>query len=514
MRRVKTALFLITLLLFNSVFTSGVNAVEKEERKWQDESIYFLMVDRFSNGDNSNDYQVNTQDPSAYHGGDFKGIQNRLDYIEEMGFTAIWLTPVFQNEEGGYHGYWIEDFYNTEDHFGTMDEFKDLVNAAHDRDIKVILDFVVNHTGPNHPWVDDPEKEDWYHEEQPIMNNNDPEQLENGWIYGLPDLNTENPEVREYLFDAAKWWIEETDIDGYRLDTVKHVPVDFWEGFSQEVKSVKDDFYLLGEVYDTDIRKIAEYADTGIDGFVDFPLAEQMRGSFQNVDQDTSRLFNYWEYNQQFFPDPYVMGTFIDNHDMSRFTYLAVENNMLPVTRWELATAFMFTVPGIPIMYYGSEIALNGGEDPDNRQLMNFNLDEDLKNYIGEVGRLRQELPALTRGTLEVLHNDDGMLVYKREYEDETAVIAINNTSQTQTVTLNTEQLSENNELRGLLNGDLVREDDNKYTIVLDREVAEIYALTGKSSFNYGLLAGIAAVWVFFIGMFIFMAKRGKKRTK
>ncbi|TFD99272.1 alpha-amylase family glycosyl hydrolase [Jeotgalibacillus salarius] len=513
MRRV-SALLLITILLFNSAFSSEAGAVEKEERMWQDESIYFLMVDRFLNGDTSNDFTVNTQDPLAYHGGDFQGIMNELDHIEEMGFTAIWLTPIFSNEEDGYHGYWIDDFYETEEHFGTIEEFKALVDEAHDRGLKVILDFVVNHTAPTHPWISDSEREDWYHEEQPIRDNNDPEQLENGWIYGLPDLNTENPEVREYLFDAAKWWIEETDIDGYRLDTVKHVPAEFWTEFSSEVKSVKDDFYLIGEVYDTDIRKIAEYADTGIDGFVDFPLAEQMRNAFQTVDQSTSRLFNYWDYNQQFFDNPYVMGNFIDNHDMSRFTRLAADNNMFPGTRWELATVFMFTVPGIPIMYYGSEIALDGGEDPDNRRLMDFNVDEELKEFIGNVGELRQDLPSLTRGTLNVLHNDAGMLLYEREYEDEKTVIAINNTSETQTIDLPVSDYRDGSELRGLLNGDLVREENGHFRIILDREVAEIYVVAEETGINYGFLALIAAVWIFFIGLFIFMRKKGNRKSK
>ncbi|WP_404408666.1 alpha-amylase family glycosyl hydrolase [Jeotgalibacillus malaysiensis] len=513
MRRV-SALLLITILLFNSAFLNAAGAVEKEERMWQDESIYFLMVDRFLNGDTSNDFTVDTQDPLAYHGGDFQGVINELDHIEDMGFTAIWLTPIFSNEENGYHGYWIDDFYETEEHFGTIEEFKTLVDEAHDRDIKVILDFVVNHTAPTHPWMSDPEREAWYHEEQPIRDNNDPEQLENGWIYGLPDLNTENPEVREYLFDAAKWWIEETDIDGYRLDTVKHVPAEFWTEFSSEVKSVKEDFYLIGEVYDTDVRKIAEYADTGIDGFVDFPLAEQMRTAFQTVDESTDRLFNYWDYNQQFFDNPYLMGNFIDNHDMTRFTRLAAENNMFPGTRWELATVFMFTVPGIPIMYYGSEIALDGGEDPDNRRLMDFNVDEELKDYIADVGELRQQLPSLTRGTLNVLYNEDGMLVYEREYEDETSVIAINNTSATQTVDLPLSEFRGDSELRGLLGGDLVRPENDQFRIILDREVAEIYVVAEETGINYGFLALIAAVWIFFIGLFIFMKKKGNRKSK
>ncbi|WP_041088356.1 alpha-amylase family glycosyl hydrolase [Jeotgalibacillus soli] len=512
MRRVNGALFLITILLFNSVFATSAGAVEKEERKWQDETIYFLMVDRFANGNFLNDDNVNTQDPLAYHGGDFQGIIDRLDHIEEMGFTTIWMTPVFKNDDWGYHGYWINDFYETNENFGTIEEFKKLVDEAHKRDIKIILDFVVNHTGPNHPWVNDPEKEDWYHEEQEILDNNNQEQIQNGWIYGLPDLNTENPEVKTYLFDAAKWWIKETDIDGYRLDTVKHVPEEFWEEFSAEVKSVKEDFYLIGEVYDTDIRNIAAYADTGIDGFVDFPLAEQMRSTFQDVDLNSSRLFSYWDYNQQFFNNPYLMGNFIDNHDMSRFTRLSVENNMFPGTRWQLALTFMYTVPGIPIMYYGTEIALDGGEDPDNRRLMNFNEDEELKNFISDLGRLRQDLPALTRGTLEVLHNENGLLVYKREYKEETIVIAINNTSQTQSFSISNEELRENAELRGLLAGDLVRENSGDFQIVIEREEAEIYALADKTGINYGLISAIAAVWISFFILLYIMRKRSKNK--
>src|SRR5574342_229443 len=236
----KTILMFITFLLFSSLPAKA--AVKKENRLWQDESFYSIMIDRFNNGDITNDVDVNAKDPLAYHGGDFQGIIDRLDYIKDMGFTAIWLTPVFDNVDKGYHGYWINDFYKTEEHFGSVDKFKELVKEAHKRDIKIILDFVVNHVAPDHEWVNDPAKKNWFHEKQDIIDWNDQNQMENNWLYGLPDLAQENPETRKYLLDAAKWWIEETDIDGYRLDTVRHVPVDFWSEFSKEVKSVKKDF--------------------------------------------------------------------------------------------------------------------------------------------------------------------------------------------------------------------------------------------------------------------------------
>lgn len=502
---------LIPFLLFSAL---PVGAAEKEGRKWQDETIYFLMVDRFNNGDNSNDFKVDANDPKAYHGGDFQGIIDQLDYIKDMGFTAIWMTPVFDNADKGYHGYWIKDFYQTEEHFGSLDEFKQLVKEAHKRDLKIILDFVVNHVAPDHEWVNDPAKQDWFHKKQEILDWNDQAQLENNWIYGLPDLAQENPETRKYLLDAAKWWIEETDIDGYRLDTVRHVPVEFWSDFSKEVKSVKDDFYLIGEVWSEDPNYIAEYDKAGIDGFVDFPLNEQLRTAFEKPDQTLDWLFTTAERNKATYENPELMGNFIDNHDMVRFTRKAVQNGQHPGTRWKMALTYMYTAPGIPIVYYGSEIALDGGEDPDNRRQMSFRADKELIEYVTKLGELRSDLPSLRRGDLEVLYEKQGMAVFKRSYQDETAVIAINNTSNTQQVTLTSEQIEDKKELRGLLADDLVRSKDGKYNLALARESAEIYVLAEKTGLNIPYLVAMGAVYVAFFGFIFLLLKRRKKRNE
>ena len=511
MKRRVLSLILVPFLLF---YALPVGAVEKEERKWQDETIYFLMVDRFNDGDASNNKNVNTEDPKAYQGGDFQGVIDKLDYIKDMGFTAIWLTPIFENQPMGYHGYWITDFYKTEEHFGSMNTFKKLVEEAHKRDMKVVLDFVVNHVGPEHPWVSDPDKEDWFHEKQP-MNFNNEESLQNAWLYDLPDLNTENPEVKKYLFDAAKWWIEETDIDGYRLDTVRHVPQEFWREFSDEVKSVKDDFYLLGEVFDRDPQKIAEYNEVGIDGFVNVPQAEEMRSVFQKPDTSMERLFNFWKYNETYYDNPYLMGTFIDNHDMERFTRMLVQEKVFPGTRWKLALTYMYTTPGIPIVYYGSEIAMDGGNDPDNRRFMNFRADEELIDYISRLGELRQEYPALTRGDIEPLFDKDGMGIFKRTYKDQTVVIAINNTSETQTIQLTKDDLADNKELKGLIGDDLVRSDkEGNYHLVLDREEAEVYLLKNKSGLNYPYLFTLGGMYFLFLLFLYLVWKRGRSKKQ
>lgn len=144
-------LFMLLVLPFLLFYAWPVQAAEKEERTWQDEAIYFIMVDRFNNMDPTNDKGVNVNDPKGYFGGDLKGVTAKLDYIKEMGFTAIWLTPIFENMPGGYHGYWIKDFYRVDPHFGTLDDLKTLVKEAHKRHMKVILDFVANHVGYDHP---------------------------------------------------------------------------------------------------------------------------------------------------------------------------------------------------------------------------------------------------------------------------------------------------------------------------------------------------------------------------
>lgn len=507
--RKKWLLFCILLILSSLIAVRPVAAAD-QERQWQDETIYFIMIDRFANGDPANDFEVNTQDPYAFHGGDFQGIIDRLDYIKSLGFTAIWLTPIFDNSAKGYHGYWIVDFYNTEEHFGTIEEFKKLVEEAHRRDIKIIVDFVVNHTSPEHPWLEDEEKADWFHERKEIVNWDDPEQLETGWIYDLPDLAQENPEVADYLIEAAKWWITETDIDGYRLDTVKHVPVQFWERFAREVKSVKEDFYLLGEVWVEHPALIQPYLEAGLDGATDYPLYRTLLDTFVEPDHSLKSLFQSLERNAAIYEKPELMGKFIDNHDNPRFTYFVIGKDQNPELRWKQALTFMYTTPGIPIVYYGSEIALNGGNDPDNRRMMEFHTNVELVDFISRLGSIRNTYRSLTRGDMDVLYEEGGMAIYRRTYEEETTIIALNNTTEQQVVTISEDEIGANRELAGLLDDDLVRAEGGNYTFVLKPEHSEIYLVRSRTGLNYVTLFGSFGVVVAFI-IFVFLAKKRAK---
>ncbi|MGD6817681.1 alpha-amylase family glycosyl hydrolase [Metabacillus sp. 113a] len=502
---------LLCILLFLFVPYIPAAAAEEESSGWQDERIYFLMVDRFANGDPKNDLDADRANPSAYHGGDFKGITKKLDYIKDMGFTAIWLTPVFANEGQGYHGYWISDFRKTEEHFGTLEEFKNLVKEAHKRDMKVLLDFVVNHTGYQHEWLNDPEKKDWFHEKKDITNWENQDELENNWLYGLPDLKQDHPEAREYLLDTAKWWINETDIDGYRLDTVRHVPKDFWSEFAKEVKSVKKDFFLIGEVWSEDPAYLAEYESTGIDSFVDYPFYEEASEIFSKSGKSAGPLMDVWNRNEHYYESPYLLGTFLDNHDNIRFTRKALLNQEAPGIRWKLGLTYLLTAPGIPIVYYGSEIALDGAEDPDNRRMMEFRADKELITYVTKLNRIRDHETALVKGKMEKLYDQNGMTVFKRTYKDETVVVAINNTDQTAGATIPSGDLQTGRELRGYLNGGLVKEENNSYELVLDRETAEIYKLEEVSGPHWGLIGATVSVPALFLG-FLFSAGKRRKR--
>ena len=484
MNRKLVALLLIPFLLFGQ---ADAKALEKEERLWEDETIYHIIIDRFHNGNSKNDYKKNVHDPEEYNGGDFEGLTDKLDYIKDMGFTAISLSPVFENEDKGYHGYWVQDFYKTEEQFGTMKEFKKLVEEAHERDLKVLVEFVADQVGPNHEWTQDPSKEDWFTEDTM--------------------LNHENDEAASYLLEVAAWWIEETDIDGYTVNHLSRVPDAFWAEFNGTVKDQKEDFFVIGN--DPEGNAAADrYLELGFDSIVDRESIQPSRDAYSSFDASPAGAV---EKITELEAGPSAV-TVLDDIFMSRFTRDIVDNKQNPGARWKQAFVFLYTTPGIPSVLYGSEIALDGGEAPDNQRLMGFKADKELIDYITLLGDLRQELPALTRGSMEVLYDKDGMLVFKRSYKSETIVVAINNTSKTRTVTFTSDQLAEDKELRGLLAGDLVREKDGEFKLVIDREESEIYALAEKTGINMGFIAAIAAVWILF-AIFIFLVMKRSKRN-
>ncbi|MFZ5351543.1 MAG: alpha-amylase family glycosyl hydrolase [Bacillota bacterium] len=420
MRTALLIIIIIALVVFSSIcFTEGDGENTKSIN--QADVIYFIMTDRFENGDKSNDYGTNPYDLKARHGGDLQGIINKLEYIKSLGSTAIWITPVVSNDPGGYHGYWANDFYSVDKSLGDMNKLKELVSKAHEMDMKVILDLVVNHTGYKHPWVFSKEYEDWFHHYGTISQWNNQKEVENGDLAGLPDLAQENPEVKKYLVDMAKWWIKETGIDGFRLDTVRHVPVDFWEHFSEEIKKDYPDFYLLGEVWHYDQTYISNYQKAGIDGITDFPTYSAINDVFAKS-KNTSILKTAIK-TSGIYKNKYLMGTFIDNHDVMRFASSAVSDKEAKLKQ---ALTFQMTYTGIPILYYGTEIAMEGYADPENRKSMDWTKDSEVRDYLRKLTELRKSNPEFTHGDIEVLQSDDSCLIYSRSYNGKTSLVAFN----------------------------------------------------------------------------------------
>ncbi|RST59627.1 alpha-amylase family glycosyl hydrolase [Siminovitchia terrae] len=495
---------LIPFLLFSAAFSASAD--KKEERLWEDEIVYSLMVDRFNNGDNSNDEGVDYSDPvNKFQGGDFQGIIQKLDYLKDMGFTTIMLSPVFKNEKNGFHGEWVEDFYETDPHFGTIDELKELVDEAHKKDMKVMFEFVTTHVGQNHPWTKDPAKKDWFKKEAMVS--------DNSWLNGLPQLNLNAQEVQEYLIDAAKWWIEETGIDGYSLSGIDQAPLGFWEDFSAAVKEQNNRFYLAGTASGEVSEDLKKYQEAGIEGVIDSGLTKPLRDSYSTIDISSKSLMDVWEKNNGAYPEPHSLGALFDDRNSTRYTQDMVENKQYPGARWKLALFYLYTQPEVPIVFYGSEIAVNGDVPPDNVPLMNFRAEEELMEFIGRIGTIRQEHKALSRGNMELLYEKDGMIVFKREYEGETIVAAINNTTQDQTALIPAEKIGNNKELRGLFASDLVKSEKGEYRIVVDREMMEVYKLADKVGFNVPFIISIFSVFIVF-GLFMYFAwKRGKKRN-
>ncbi len=424
------------------------------DRRWCDEVLYFAMTDRFHNGDPNNDGDVDPSEPERFHGGDWKGITQKLDDLKDLGATALWISPVTKNDrdffgKDGFHGYWPQDFQKTEPSFGSMEDLKELIKEAHDRDMKVVIDLVLNHTGYNHPWTRDAEKlEENFHDPELTFH----QDMVKGSLFGLPDLAQEKPEVAKYLIDMAKFWVRETSCDGFRLDAIMHFPAEFQKQFVEEMKKeFGQDFFILGEAYTGPPERVAEFQKAGaMDSVYDFPLSEALRnvaGHNEKLNFFTRR-WRSWKLSDEFpgeayrvrtakpdarqlskifaddhhYPDPHQIVTLVENHDMPRFITAAGPDAK---AKFQQALAIEFSVRGIPLLYYGAEDGM-GLEEDDLRADKRHGADPEMRDYIKQLAQIRKESIALRRGEQEELHADKASYAFARRHSDETVVVAAN----------------------------------------------------------------------------------------
>jgi len=376
--------FLSFLLLSLFIFSSWSRTAEE----WKTRSIYQIVTDRFATSDGST---PECTDLLNYCGGTFKGIERNLDYIQGMGFNAIWISPIIENSEGGYHGYWYKNFYGINKNFGTEQDFHDLVKACHDRDIWVMVDVVPNHVTPVANNTDFSEivpfnDAKYYH--WPILPcrwvfDNQPDNhtaLELCWLWSLPDLDHENPEVSKLLLEWIHDFVQTYHIDGLRADAVRHVPKWFWKEFTKAAG-----VFVIGEVFKAETEFVAEYQDS-MDSLLNFPLQDRLYKSFHEG-ESMECLAEYFADAPKIWPDMTVIGNFIDNHDIPRYLF---ENDDIP--GFKASYGFAFSSVGIPSCYYGDEQAFKGGIDPENRETLWGHMDtnSDMYQFFKNLIQFRQ----------------------------------------------------------------------------------------------------------------------------
>ncbi len=428
--------------------------------------LYLILTDRFADGNLTNDgpeAASPADSPAAaaeraksrgWHGGDLPGITAHLDYLQALGVTAVWPTPVYQNHAAqAYHGYHSTDYYSVDPHYGTLTDLQALAAALHARGMKLVLDTVPNHVGPAHPWVRDEPAPDWFHgtlEHHLRGETNFPALIDphapardtlttlDGWFVDqLPDMNTDNPAVALYLRQNAVWWIEQTGADGLRIDTFAYVDRPFWQAFNGELKTLFPRLTEVGEVFDGRPQITSAFAegvtragvDTGLYTPFDFPTYMAAREVF-GKGEPMSKLADVLAADA-LYPHPERLVPFLGNHDTSRFAEVVPD----PAVQ-KLAFAYLLTTRGTPQIYAGDEIAMPGGGDPDNRRDFpggfpaahtttepssdafkaagRTQAQEELYRWIAGLATLRRHLPALACGQEQTLATGPDLLAYAR----------------------------------------------------------------------------------------------------
>lgn len=445
--------------------------------------LYLIMPDRFANGDESNDVVkemrekvVDRSNPSGRHGGDLKGIEKHLDYIYDLGITAIWLNPTLENdmEGGSYHGYATTDYYKVDRRFGTNEDFVSMVEKAHEKGLKVVMDMIFNHCGSEHFFFKDKPSHDWFNFQDnfvqtsyktmpqfdPYTSSYDMTMAVDGWfVESMPDLNQRNPHVAKYLTQNSIWWIEYGGIDGIRQDTHPYADFDMMSQWCKDVSTEYPAFNIVGETWlgnNVGISfwqkdsKIAHPRNSNLRTVMDFPLMDIMNKAFDEETTDWGQGFSrIHEYLAQdiIYANPMDLLIFLDNHDTDRF----YKNEELTndFNRYKQALAFLLTTRGIPELYYGTEILMYGNKGKGDgyiREDFPGGWNGDTKNAFVASGRTEKENrvfdytkkllnwrkgnDVIGKGSLLHFSPVNGVYVYQRKYEGKSVLVVMNGHSE------------------------------------------------------------------------------------
>lgn len=438
--------------------------------------MYLIMPDRFSNGDPSNDKIPGMKDPtfsrdSMYyrHGGDLQGVINHLDYVKDMGATAIWLNPVIENdmEKTSYHGYAFTDHYKVDPRFGGDSAYKRLINEMHKRGMKMVQDAVYNHVGTEHWFVLDPPTKDWLHQWpsftqtsykdqvlfDPYASKADLKKMSDGWfVRSMPDLNQDNPYVANFLIQHAIWTVEEYGIDGWRIDTYAYNDLEFMNRCNKALMDEYPKLTIFGETWVHGVPNQSFFVRNNYNipyksnqpGVTDFQtlwgIQETMTKDF-GWTEGVNRLYTTLAYDFVY-KDPMQNVVFLDNHDLSRFYSVIGED----LEKYKMSIGWLLTTRGVPQWYYGAEILMKGMANPDGWVRMDFPggwpgdkvnkftaagrtaQENETFNYVRTLANYRKTSSAIKTGKLMQFVPDDWVYTYFR-YDDKQTVMVVMNTS-------------------------------------------------------------------------------------
>ena len=451
--------------------------------------LYLIMPDRFANGNPDNDVipgmlenKVDRNEQFGRHGGDFKGISEHLDYISDLGVTAIWLNPTQENDmkDGSYHGYAITDYYQIDRRFGTNEEFCNLVNGAHGKGLKVVMDMIFNHCGSENYLFKDKPQDDWFNFRSNYVQTSfktasvmdihasdyEKDIATDGWFTQvMPDLNQRNRHVARYLIQSSIWWIEYVGINGIRQDTHPYADYDFMSSWCKEVLEEYPHFNIVGETwlnsnvlvsYWQKDSKLAAPKNSNLPTVMDFPLTDLMGKAFDEETTEWSGgLYRLYDYHTQdlVYANPMNLLIFLDNHDTSRFC--KNEEDAKNIVRYKQAITYLLTTRGIPQIYYGTEILMAadksegdgclrrdfpGGWKGDKVNCFTAEGRTDLQNeafdYTRKLLNFRKGNEAICKGTMKHFSICKGVYVYERKYNDKSVVVFMNGTDEKQTLSL------------------------------------------------------------------------------
>ncbi len=478
---------------FEIVFTNGKKKItynyelkQRDPKRLNIESfnssdvLYLIMPDRFANGDPSNDqiemrmpYKVDRNDPNARHGGDLKGISDRLDYLSDLGVTAIWLNPVLENdmEGGSYHGYATTDYYKVDPRFGTNEEYKNLIADAHARNMKVVMDMIFNHCGSDHAWVKDIPSKDWFnnmgeyvqtsHMKEMYFDNYaseyDKSKMVDGWfVPTMPDLNQKNRHVAKYLIQNSIWWIEYSGVDGIRQDTYPYADYDMMIDWVEAVEKEYPKYNIVGEAWLNNPigtafwqrhSKLNNRKDTQLKSVMDFRFMGLSHSAFSEETTEWNGglhgIYDHMTYDY-IYPDIYNVLRFLDNHDTDRF----LKEYPTDLSGWKQGITFLLTMPGTPQIYYGTELLMHGNKSKSDGDIRldvpggwpgdktnHFSREgrDDIQNeafdYLSKLLKWRRGNDVIANGKMKHYVLQKGVYVYERYLDGKNVLVFMNGSS-------------------------------------------------------------------------------------